>query len=246
MFGTGWHRTQGAAADARRSLQMTRDELMAPYAHPYRHALAEAWRSERELRRATLWIVGSGLVGAAGYSAGITLMGLLAGLLAVLWPVLLVLWVVVTGREGYRLIRSWGRRTELGDVRARRPQAGTEDPVVAHDEFAVSVEDDGCLVTWRFRPLLVSEDPTDDETEVPGRPRYAALPIDEQPLDPDDVVHASEQLVAAQSQAARREAARAAAAQLTFDDDDERARLATETQTTVAALQRVTGQRRDG
>jgi hypothetical protein len=105
------------------------------------------------------------------------------------------------------------------------------------------VQDDGRLVTWRFRPLLISEQPGDDEIEIPGRPRYAVSPIDDAPYDTQDTVRASEQLVLAQAEAAKREAASAAAARAAIDADAEHAQLEAEARSTAAALRRATGQR---
>jgi hypothetical protein len=221
-----------------------RGELMAPYEHPYRHALAETWRHQAELRRATTLAVVLWPAGAVGAAAGVELLGLLAGLGATIATVVVVLWLIALLRMGWRLTRSWRPTTELAAVRANRPQAGGEDPDVAHDEFAVTVEEDGRLVTWRFRPLSTSQRPADLEIEVPGRPRYAASPVEATSFDAEDTVRASEQLVTAQAQAAKREAAAAADAHAVLDDDRAQMTLAGEARTTAAALQRVTGQRR--
>jgi hypothetical protein len=221
----------------------TRRELMEPYEDPYRHILKETWRHQRDVRLATalagvLWLVAVSnvLVGGAELALG-------AGLGALLGTIALGFWIVAILRSGWRMTRSWERTTELGEVRAHRPQAGTEDPDVAHDEFAVSVEDGGRLVTWRFRPLAIAERPVEDEMEVLGRPRYAASPVDGVPFEPHDTVRAAEQLVLAQAKAADREAAAAGAARAGIEAGSAHASLQAEAATTAAALRRATGQR---
>ena len=129
------------------------------------------------------------------------------------------------------------------DVRARRPQAGAEDPELVHDEYAVAVGDDGRLVTWRFRPLPVREHPGRDEIEIPGRPRYAASPVDDVPFDGRDTVRASDQLVLAQDRAAEREADAVAIVRAALAAEAAHAELVAETLGTAAALRRTTGQR---
>ena len=220
-----------------------RHMLMAPYEHPYRYALVQTWRHQRELRNATALAVALGVAGAIGAGAGVELLGLLAGVGSMLGCVVVLLWLVAIVRTGWRLTRSWRQETELAVVRARRPHAGSEDPDVAHDEFAVTAEGDGRLLTWRFRPLLISDHPGELELEVAGRPRYAASIVDETPFDVHDTVRAAEQLVSAQAEAARREAASAAAARATLEQARDDAELATEAMSTAAALQRATGQR---
>lgn len=216
-----------------------RRELMVPYEHPYRHALLATWRHQPELRGATVLAVVLWFAGAVGVQGGVELLGLVAGLGAMLGTFVVIAWLVAILRAGWRLTRSWNQPTELADVRAHRPQAGSEDPDVAHDEFAVTVEEDGRLVTWRFRPLLVSEHPEEFELEIPGRPRYAASPVEETSFDVQDTVQAAEQLVIAQAEVAEREAASALVAVSAREGVD----LDAEARTTAAALQRTTGQR---
>src|SRR5262245_30201097 len=115
----------------------SRRELMVPYEHPYRTASTAAWRHQRELPLATataavLWLGAfvAAVAGAPELAAG-------AALGAVLGTIAIAFWLVVIVRLGWRMTRSWDRRTELGEVRARRPQAGSEDADIAHDEFAV-------------------------------------------------------------------------------------------------------------
>jgi hypothetical protein len=221
----------------------SRRELMAPYRRPYRHVLAETWRGQRDLRRLTVIGAACFVVGAAGVAAGVPWLGLLAGLGATMAWLVPLAWLGAIGRAAWRLTRSWRRRSELGTVRARRPQAGGEDPDVAHDEFAVTVEDDGWLLTWRFRPLHVGEQPAAEEIEVPGRPRYGARVVADRRFDARDTARAAEQLVAAQDRAEQREVAAAAAARDAIADAARRAELALEARSTAAALQRSTGQR---
>ncbi|MDA0162944.1 hypothetical protein OM076_21915 [Solirubrobacter ginsenosidimutans] len=220
-----------------------RRELMVPYEQPYRHVLGTTWRHQRDLRLATtlaglLW-----LAGATGVALGVEELGIGAGLGAFLGSIAILLWLAAIARTSWRMTRSWDRSSELGEVRACRPQAGSEDLELAHDEFAVTVEDDGHLVTWRFRPLSISEHPAEDETEIPGRPRYAASPVGETTFDPLDTAQAAEQLVAAQTRAAERESASAAAAHATLAADSDLAALVAETRATAAALREATGQR---
>ena len=220
---------------------------MAPYEHPYRYAAVQTWRHQVQLRWATALAVVLWAAGAAGVAAGEELLGLLGGVGAMLLTIVVVLWVIAILRTGYRLLAGWRRETDSPAVRAHRPQAGTEDPDLLHDEFAVVVSDDGHLVTWRFRPLRVSEPPADLEIEVFGRPRYAlpSTPVEETPFDIHDTVLASEQLVMAQTAAAERESAAAEAAHAALEADHEHAELAAEARTTAAALRRATGQRGD-
>src|SRR4051812_8490364 len=186
---------------------------MAPYRHPLRHALPATWANQDELRRAAL----SSAVVTAGGTVGVLVgvdwlfLTLWCGLLMAGLPAALL--ALNAGVDSLRLRRAWGARSELRDVLARRPQAGSEDPELAHELFAVTVEDDGWLLTWRFRPLPIVEGPDDDEIEVPGRPRYAARVVDDRAFAVEDAAQAAEQLVEAQERAAEREAAAAAAAQ---------------------------------
>lgn len=220
-----------------------RAELMRPYRHPVRHCAVEVWRAKRELRRAAALAGVVSAAGLIGVAAGEPLLMLLAavGLFAAVMT--LVAWWLAILREAWRLRRSWSQKSELATVRARRPQAGGEDPDLAHDEFAVTAEDSGYFITWRFRPLPIAEHPTVDEIEVPGRPRYAAGAIEQRRFDAVDAARAAEQLVEAQERAERREAAAATAARRAVTEARLRADLAVEAESTAAALQRTTGQR---
>jgi hypothetical protein len=101
----------------------------------------------------------------------------------------------------------------------------------------------GHLVTWRFRPLAVTEMAGEEELEIPGRPRYAAAPVAHEPFEAVDAARATEQLVAAQERAAALEADAAGTAREARDGAWRQAELAAETASTAAALQRLTGQR---
>lgn len=223
-------------------IAVERDALMFPYEHPYRQAVGATWREQRELRLATaaalsLWL-GGGVSAAVGAEAG-----LIACSIALVATLLVLGWLLPAMKVGWRLARSGSGTSSLGTVRQHRPHAGLKDPAVAHDEFAVTAEDSGHLVTWRFRPLRVTEQPRADEREVPGKPRYAASPAGDEAFDALDVVRASEQLIAAQSAAAALEAAAADAMRLALEQRGVVAERMIETGGTAAALQRATGQR---
>ncbi|MCW2982796.1 MAG: hypothetical protein JWR63_366 [Conexibacter sp.] len=213
-----------------------RAELVAPYQRPLRHVAGAAWRTQPTLRRWTAVAVPCVAVGTIGAVAGQPLLWLLAGAGGMLAAFVLAGWAWTISTASWRLRRSWSRRSELGTVRERRPHAGARDPEIAHDEFAVTAEDEGHLVTWRFRPLAISARPRDGELEIPGRPRYAASPVGDEPFDVEDAARAAEQLVLAQDRAAAREEAAVTAA----CDGAERQ---IEARSTAAALQRTTGQR---
>ncbi|QEC48493.1 hypothetical protein FSW04_13570 [Baekduia soli] len=220
-----------------------RGELMVPYERPYRYVLARTWRGRPQLRRLTALTVVLLAGGGAGVAAGQPLLGLVLGLGAMFAAAVAAAWLVAVAQGGRAMTRSWRHPHELASVRAHRPQAGTEDCDVAHVEYAVSVQDDGHLVTWCFRPLEVSEGPRVHEVEIPGRPRYAATPVEETPFAARDTVRAAEQLVEAQARAADLEAAAAREAHAAIDAARADAELAAEARSTAAALQRSTGQR---
>lgn len=221
---------------------ISRRELEAPYRRPFRHILATIWRAQPLLRVYSFLAPALFAVGAIGVAAGEPLLGLLAGVGAFLLWLTAGGWVLTAVRETWRLTRRWAQKSELRSVRERRPHAGSEDAEIAHDQFAVTAEDDGWLLTWRFRPLRVDEAPGDDEVEVAGRPRFAASAVSERRFDAHDAARAAEQLVAAQEDAARRESAAAAEAHGGIADASERAELAIEARTTAAALRGATGQ----
>lgn len=220
-----------------------RATLMAPYERPFRFVARAAWRRSPQLRRwtpVTVLLVTAATLGAI---AGQPLLWLLAGAGGMLGAFVLAGWAATIGSTAWHLRRTWGQRSELGTIRARRPQAGSEDPDLAHDQFAVAVDEGGWLVTWRFRPLPVDAQPGLEEVEVPGRPRWAASPIADIRFDARDAARAAEQLVEAQAAAAEREEAAATAAHGGIADAAHRAELADEARSTAAALQRATGQR---
>jgi hypothetical protein len=220
-----------------------RDELEEPYARPYRTLVPRAITPMRP--RATL-TVGAGAAVAGGAASlflgsGVAIFGLLVLVLAigvVAW------WALVAAREVFRLTRVWAEPNVLEDVRRARPHRGNADPAIAHDEFAVTVEDDGLLCVWRFRPLPVWDNGAPDEVRVPGRPQHTARVVDELPLHPRDQVRAAEQLAAAQDRAAELEAEAIADAHRRLARQEARAELEAETASTAAALQHLTGQRR--
>jgi hypothetical protein len=217
-------------------------ELEAPYRRPFRLVAAATWRAAPRLRRdsgVALAVVVAGVVGAVAVDP---VLWILAGAGAMVGAFALVGWTGAVLRESWRLRRAWGRKSELRSVLRARPHAGGEDRELAHDLFAVTAEDDGRLLTWRFRPLPVHALPEVDEVEVPGRPRYAAMAIAERRFAAHDAALAAEQLVAAQEDAAAREARAAAEAHGGVADADQRAELAIEARTTAAALRRATGQ----
>jgi hypothetical protein len=222
---------------------LERRQLMAPYRRPFRHVLALSWRQFPQMRRAVVLAGVFWLAAAAGAVAAwppVLGLGVLGGITASIsaFP-----WLNGALHTTLRMRRAWRQKTELGTVRRKRPQAGSEDPDYAHDEFAVTVEDEGYLVTWRFRPLVIGDEPTELEIVVPGRPQYAASPVDQRTFDAVDAARAAEQLVEAQTRAADREQAAAEAANSAHADAERRAELAEEARSTAAALQRSTGQR---
>jgi hypothetical protein len=220
-----------------------RAELMAPYRHPWRACGREVWRDNRGLRAGTVVGGASTAIGVAGLALGPQLWGVWAVLGVLILGYMAFLWAWVTAGATLPLLRAWRQRSVLRDVLEKRPHAGSEDPDLVHDLFAVTVEDDGWLYTWRYRPLAWDEQPGLERVEVPGRPRYEAEVILERRFDARDAARAAEQLVEAQEGAARREALAAAQAAHVV----ERAALsehdAEEARTTAAALQRSTGQR---
>lgn len=220
-----------------------RAELMWPYRHPVRLAGRATWKTSSEVRFTTFLGGAATAVGVAGYLAGAMLLMILGvagvfGLLAAAF-----MWVYLTSIESVQLIRAWRQKSELRDVLDRRPQAGSEDPDLVHDLYAVTVQDDGWLYTWRYRPLHWYQDADEDEVEVPGRPRYEARVIDERRFDARDAARAAEQLVEAQEGAAKREALAAARAAHVVEQAGLNEHELEEARTTAAALQRSTGQR---
>ena len=221
--------------------ERSRHELMLPYERPYSVALSWEWRTQPGLRRSTYLAGGLSAAAAGCFVAGATWLGLLVLIIALVVTRVALGWGIGVVSATWRKTRGWKGRTELGDVRARRPHAPERDPDVLHDEFAVAVDDDGYLHTWRFRPLDARERSGPSELEIPGRPRYAASPVEEVAFDVRDAGRAAEQLVEAQERAAEREASSARAAGEAAGQAAERA---AEAHGTAAALRRMTGQDR--
>jgi hypothetical protein len=220
-----------------------RRELETPYRRPLRYVARTVWRGQRRLRintGVTLVVTVAGVVGAVAVSP---LLWLLAGAGVLLGGPTLLAWAWVIVDQWLRLRRAWRQKSTLRAVREARPQAGSEDPDVLHHQYAVTAEDDGYLITWRFRALEVGEPPDEDEVEVPGRPRWGAKAISDLRFDWQDAARAAEQLVDAQEEAAARELRAAARAGHGETDAERRAELAAEARSTAAALQRATGQR---
>jgi hypothetical protein len=223
--------------------ELERQRLMLPYRRPFRYVLARSWRASGQMRWRTTLAIGFWIAAGAGAvadSVALRVIGVFGGIVA---SIAAFPYVYAVIGHTLRLRREWRKKSELGTVRRKRPQAGSEDPDIVHDEFAVTVEDAGYLVTWRFRPLAVTDFPTDAEIEVPGRPRYAASPIEQRAFDALDAARAAEQLVEAQERAADRERAAVGGAENARVDAERRAELAVEAKSTAAALQRATGQR---
>lgn len=224
-------------------LPQRRDELMAPYRHPVRHVGREVWGLSREVRFVTAIGGGATVAGLVGVATGAVLLELLAvvGVFALLCAA--SMWGWLTAVEVLKLVRGWRQRSELRDVLERRPHAGSADPDLVHDLFAVTVQDDGWLYTWRYRPLAWDQEPGLEQVEVPGRPRYEAEVILERRFDARDAARAAEQLVEAQEGAAQREALAAAQAAHAVEHAELDEHELEEARTTAAALQRSTGQR---
>ena len=227
----------------------TRQELEEAYRHPYARWLPLAWAQDRV---------------AVGLGAGVAVAGATA-----LWELLadggapiemvtvsLLVAAVTLGRAawitllGSIVIRnrtaSWRPDgSEIGSVRRRRPHAAEADPDVAHEEYAVAVDESGHLITWRFRPLRPEEDAGPDEILVAGRPRYAARQAQSDPFEPVDAAVAAEQLALAQQQAADLESAAADRARRAIEQAERQRELAAETTSTARALRGITGQSRE-
>ena len=139
--------------------ERSRHDLMLPYERPYSVALGFEWQTQPGLRRSTYLAAGLLAAAAGCFVAGATWLGLLVLIVALVVTRVALGWGFSVLSATWRKTRGWKARTELGDVRARRPHAPEHDPDVLHDEFAVAVDDDGYLHTWRFRPLDARERP---------------------------------------------------------------------------------------
>ncbi len=223
-----------------------RDDLLDGYERPYRRWLPVGWQVNNvpQLLSAALTLDVATVAAALVLVDGAP--GALIALAALVTAVALV-WTAWTTAVAVQLIR---RRTddwraagaELERVRAQRPHAADADPEVAHDEFAVAVDDRGELVTWRFTPLAATAPLPEGATLVRGTPCYAAVVAGTRPFAPADTALAAEQLADAQAQAAEREAAGAEAARDRLLHGAGTAELAAEARSTAEALRRHTGQ----
>lgn len=220
----------------------TRAALERPYREPYRTWVPVGWKKDRVPLTTAL----GGAAAVAGLGAGIVDPGGFGPLYVVLGILLLVVALfraagsaAVTGAAVRRITATWDVDTPLERVRAKRAHAGARDPELLHDEYAVTVEDTGHLLLWRFRALMIGEPAAEGEVLVPGRPQHAATPVEQHPFAHADAARAAEQLAdlqerAATLEAAARDAERRALAQAGDTADD----LAT----TAAALRHLTGQ----
>src|SRR4051812_43178587 len=223
-----------------------RDELLAGYQRPYVRWLPVAWRmnSVPQLAIAALMVdvaaVVAQLVLIDGVPDPLLVLAALVTLVAVVWSVWTTIVAVQVIRERTRRWKAGD--TELERVRVRRTHAPEADQGVAHDEFAVAVEDEGDLVTWRFSPLAADERAPAGALLLPGVPNYAAREVARTPFDPEDAAHAAEQLAEAQYVAAEREGAAAEEVREALRDLERRRALAGEARSTAQALRRHTGQ----
>lgn len=219
-----------------------RDALTEPYRHPYRFWLPEVWRRTHCTPLAVAAVLCLAGGGALEQSSSSTSGWLGLGIFLALLGAIAVVQAMVSGAwHIWRVTRTWRGGGELERVRRARPHAGARDPDLAHDEFAVTVEETGHLAVWRFRPLEVYDEVPDGEVLVPGRPRHAAAIVSEVGFHPHDTAVAAAQLAEAQDAAAeferraRDRAARIAAADADVDGDR---------RSVAAALQHLTGQAR--
>ena len=222
----------------------TRDELMAGYEHPYRRWLPISWEYERAPQK--IAVAAAICLGAAiadridGPDPTPLIMAMLIGAGVLTW----FAWVTVNAALIiHSRIRDWEASDhELAGVRERRPHAAEADPELAHDEYAVAVGEAADLVTWRFRPLAAHVDLPPDAVLISGRPRYAAVPVIDEPYDPVDAARAAEQLAAAQQHAAEIERAAIERAARGLEEARSERELEAEARGTGAALRRITGQ----
>ncbi len=218
---------------------MTRQEVLASYARPYARGILAAYRTRYLPALVAL------IVALAAASAVFDLFGGLA-ILTLEATILWAAWVTLAAIVGVRRETVEWRDDdhELGRVRSRRPHAGDADAELAHEEYAVSVDDDGRLLTWCFRPLAALDEPARDEALVCGTPRYAGRLVDRRTFDPDAAL-AAEQLADAQEDAAQRELEAIDALRAAIVDAERARELEAETRSTGAALRGATGQSRD-
>jgi hypothetical protein len=221
-----------------------RPELLATYAHPYRRWLPVFLRGygvHRVVVLAVALAVAGGIVRATTDFGG----GLLAvGIATLVVALVYAAWAAVNGA---RIVRErtgeWrGGGGELARARARRPHAVVADPAVAHDEYAVVVDDDGQLRTFAYTPLAAYEPAAADAVLIRGIPRYEAIEHTVDRYDPVDAARAAEQLAELQEHAARLEAAAIDRALADLARDDAGRELLAETRSTGEALRDITGQ----
>ena len=155
------------------------------------------------------------------------------------------MWAYLTAEGTLPLLRAWRQRSELRDVLEQRPHAGSEDPDLVHDLFAVTVEDDGWLYTWRYRPLRVGRGAGAGAGRGPGPAALRGRG------DPRARASTRATRRGPPSSSSRRRRARprrealaaAQAAHVVERADAATSTSAEEARTTAAALQRSTGQR---
>jgi hypothetical protein len=223
---------------------LTRQQLMAGYAHPYRRWIPIAWQHER----AHVSVPIAALVALGVFTAdaidGPDPILLTAGLLVAAAVLVRTLWITFNAALiiGNR-IRDWEESDhELDAVRRRRPHAADADPELVHAEYAVAVGEHGDLVTYRFKPLAANQEAPSRAQLLTGKPRYAAFDVGASPYDPVDAARAAEQLAEAQERAAALERAAIERAAQGLEDQRNAQEIEWESQTTGAALRGITGQ----
>src|SRR4051812_39220166 len=126
-----------------------REELLAGYERPYRRWVPLAWRANSvpQLVSVAAVVDVATLLAAVAFVDGAP--GLLVAL-AVLVTALVAIWTVWTTVVAVQVIRerirTWhARDSELARVRAHRTHVAEADRSVAHEEYAVAVDDAGEL-----------------------------------------------------------------------------------------------------
>ena len=225
---------------------ITREDMLDSYAAPYRRWLPLALKQYGVHR----YVAADVVLGACWILGAVTGYERLVPVAATLTIFALIITAAVTARaltEGVEVIRArtaeWRPgKGDLAKVRRNRPHAVEADLDIAHDEYAVAVSDDGRLVTFAYVPLMAGERPARSSVLIPGKPRYEAVEVDTDRFDPDDAVVAAEQLAAAQQHAAELEASAIDRGRAELAEREAAIDLAVETQSTAAALRRITGQ----
>ena len=228
---------------------ISREELLESYAHPYRRWLPVALKGYgvHYLAALTALAGGIGWIGSATDADRFANTVLTIAVLGVFAVVFVAIWALVVGVRVIR-DRTWQWRRDRGDdlarVRERRPHRGDADAAVAHAEYAVSIEDDGTLVTWAFEPLAAGDEWDEETVLITGTPRYEARKVLSVGYDPTDHARASEQLVVAQEHAATLEADEIVRARLEHEHDTAARELMAESRSTGDPMRRATGQDR--